>query len=109
VRSTAVAGDRLTTTDIVPVAEPLCGAGSTLAGPSQVVGGGEHLAPDGLEVDAFGEQPGGDPFDDAPLPDGGGIKARPGCEPSGSRMGVAVEQLNGVFAHDDPEVILGLG
>ena len=63
-----------------------------------------------FETDLRGEQAGRDPLDDAPLPDGCGIGARPRCQPPGACHRVdGSHQLDGVLAHDDPEVVFRLG
>ncbi len=55
------------------------------------------------------EQSGGDPFDNAPLPDRGFMASRASGQPARSGTWVAGQQVDGILAHDHPEVILGLG
>jgi hypothetical protein len=77
--------------------------------PGDVVGGGEHLAADGLELDLGAQQPGRHPLDHPPLPDRGGVEAAPCGQPPLPPVRVTVQELNGVLAHEDPQVVLGLG
>ena len=61
-----------------------------------LVGCGEHVASDRLEVDPGAQQASGDPFDDAPLPDGYRIQTTPGTEPLRPMVRIAGEQTVGI-------------
>ena len=66
----------------------------------------EHLAGDRLHRDAGSEQAGRDSLDDAPFPDRFLVETRSLRQPGRALAQVAFER---VLAHDDAEVVLGLG
>jgi D-alanyl-D-alanine dipeptidase len=87
-----------------PVSRP--GSGG-LAG--HVVGGRQHLPADGLQLNPGQDQPGRHPIGHAPFPDRGGVQAATCGQPPRPLVRVAVKELERVFAHEDAEVVFGLG
>jgi hypothetical protein len=81
------------------------GGASVLAG--QMVGGDEHVASDGLQVDLGAQQPGRDPLDDAPFPDGRGVEPAARGQSPRPLVRVAAKELDGVLPHEDADVVLG--
>jgi hypothetical protein len=70
---------------------------------------GEHLPADRLQTHSRAKQPGRHALDDAPFPDGSGIEAGSCCKPAGAFVRIGLAELERVLAHDDPQVVFGLG
>jgi hypothetical protein len=49
------------------------------------------------------------PLDDAPFPDRRGVEVTPPGQPTGSRLCIPFEQSQRVLAHEDAQVVFGLG
>jgi zinc D-Ala-D-Ala dipeptidase len=77
-----------------PVNRP---GGGGLAG--HVVGGGQHLPADRLQLDLGQDEPGRHSLGHAPFPDRGGVQAAACGQPPRPLARVAVEELKRVFAH----------
>lgn len=79
---------------------------------SQLVGNavrdGKHLASDWLKADLAGQKSRRHSLDDAPFPDSGGVKTGLGRRPQGSLVRIAHKEVEGVLAHEDSHVVLGL-